>query len=126
MSQETTQLFVHCHGIAEEDEKKIADLMDEHGFPVTSTEGTTGEMNTLMTNGFINDNQNEANIDFLFESIQKEYEGIEVSRHIGEGPGYQHLPFDWIYEFLIRDKDWVETQDYGSWSPRFDRELEFE
>jgi hypothetical protein len=111
MSQEATQLFVYWHGLDEKAEQKIANLMDEYEFPVTSTEGKTGEMNTLMTNGFINDDQHEANIDSLFEVIEKEYEEMEISRSIGE---YPNVPFDWIYEFLIRDEDWVEAQDYGS------------
>lgn len=113
MSQQTTQLFVHCHGIGEEAEQRIATLMDKVGLPATSTEGKSGEIKTQMTNGFENNEKNEDMVDDLFQMIEDEFEEMHVERNIGEGAGYQHLPFNWIYEFLIRDEDWVAAQKNG-------------
>lgn len=115
MDETVTQLYVHCHGLTSENRERIADLMTEVELPVSSTESMGGKKYVQMTNGFVNTDQNEEQVDKLFEKLESEFEEAEVSRSIGEGSGYKQLPFDWIYEVIVRDEESVPSSTDGDW-----------
>jgi hypothetical protein len=105
MGQQETQLFVHCHGLDSDTEDRVAEVMEELELPVSSTEGSSGMEYVQMTNKFPSTGVYETKVESLYERFQSEFDELTVKKSIGEGAGYQHLPFDWIYEIIVLDED---------------------
>lgn len=127
--EQATQLFVHCHGLDPDLEEEIANVMKELGLPVSGVEGSSGEEYVQMTNGFPTNDEYETKVQSLYERLQTEFDGLTVEKHIGDGPGYLHLPFDWIHEVIIRDEDAYNTLQQNrqlrrDGSTRFDFDFE--